>query len=105
MKRGEVWLTQLDPTIGSEIQKTRPTLIVSPDQLNGILPLVTIVPLTSGSRRARFHVPVHFAGKDGYIVVEQMRSLDKRRLVRRLGVIDSDELSHTFDALKLYFAP
>lgn len=103
--RGEVWLATLDPTVGFEIRKTRPALVVSPDDLNSILPLVTLAPLTSGGRSANFRVPVHFNGRDGLILPEQLRSVDKQRLVKRLGRIDDKALADTLQILQAIFAP
>lgn len=88
VKRGEVWLTALDPTIGGEIRKTRPCLIVSPDQLNEHLRTAIIAPLTTGSRPARFRVPVTFRRKQGLILIDQVRTVDRARLVRRIGKVD-----------------
>lgn len=90
MKRGEIWLAALDPTMGSEIQKTRPCLIISPDELNSHLRTVIIAPMTTGSRPAPFRVPVTFKGKDGLILPDQMRTVDKARLVKRLGKLDAE---------------
>ena len=88
VKRGEVWLCALDPTVGSEIQKTRPCVIVSPDELNAALRTVIVAPMTTGSRPAPFRVAVRFQGKSGLILTEQIRTLDSARLVNRLGTID-----------------
>ncbi len=88
VKRGEVWLAALDPTIGGEIQKTRPCLIVSPDELNAHLRTAIVAPMATGSRPATFRVPVRFRGKDGLILPDQMRTLDKARLVKRMGKVD-----------------
>lgn len=87
-RRGEVWLAALDPTIGSEIQKTRPCLIVSPDELNAHLRTVIVAPMTTGSHPAPFRVPVTFKGKSGLILPDQMRTLDRARLVKPLGKVD-----------------
>lgn len=75
MKRGEVWLTALDPTIGSEIQKTRPSLVVSPDEMNAHLRTVIVAPMTTGSRPAAFRVPITFGGKRGLVLLDQVRML------------------------------
>lgn len=88
-KRGEVWLAALDPTVGSEIQKTRPCLIISPDELNAHLRTVIVAPMTTGSRPAPFRIGITFKGKDGLILPDQMRTLDKTRLVKRLGKVDA----------------
>lgn len=89
VKRGEVWLAALDPTMGSEIQKTRPCLVISPDELNAHLRTVIVVPMTTGSRPAPFRVALRFKGKDGLILPDQMRTIDKARLEKRLGKVDA----------------
>lgn len=89
VKRGEVWLAALDPTIGSEIQKTRPCVVVSPNEMNAHLRTAIVAPMTTGSRPAPFRVPVTFKGKEGLILPDQMRTLDKTRLVKRLGRVDA----------------
>ena len=104
MRRGDIWLASLDPTVGSEIQKTRPVLVVSPDDLNRYLRLVTIVPLTSGSRPAPFRLPIDFADRSGLLLLEQMRSVDKRRLVKHLGEVDDAVLGEALAALRMFFA-
>ncbi|WP_294394924.1 type II toxin-antitoxin system PemK/MazF family toxin [uncultured Sphingomonas sp.] len=93
MKRGEVWLCTLDPTVGHEIRKARPCLIVSPDDLNQRLSTLIVAPLTSGSQPARFRVNVTFRGKDGLILPDQLRTLDRRRFVKQLGTIHEDALA------------
>lgn len=104
VKRGEVWLITLDPTRGREIRKTRPCLIVSPDELNLKLPLASVVPLTSGSRPAPFRIAVTFAGRTGLLLPEQLRSIDHSRLVKRLGVVDAKALKATLATLRAFFA-
>lgn len=89
MKRGEIWLATLDPTIGGEIRKTRPCLIVSPDELNAHLRTVIVAPMTSGSRPAPFRVAIKFRRKQGLVLPDQLRTLDKARLVKRLGKADA----------------
>lgn len=86
MKRFEVWLVNLDPTIGSEIRKTRPAVIVSPDELNKHLHTVIVVPLTTG-KSYPFRVPTKVGGKAGAAAVDQVRTVDKRRLVKKLGAL------------------
>ena len=93
VKRGDVWLCALDPTVGSEIQKTRPCVIVSPDELNGRLRTVIVAPMTTGSRPAPFRVAVTFQGKDGLILPDQLRTVDRERLVKRRGTIDAGTLA------------
>lgn len=103
--RGEVWLTALDPTIGREIQKTRPAIIVSPPEIHDHLRTVMVAPMTTGSRPASFRVPLHFAGKDGLVVVDQVRTVDKARLVKRLGRVDDAVLDRVLAVLRELFAP
>lgn len=102
--RGEVWLAALDPTVGSEIQKTRPCVIVSPDELNTRLRTAIVAPMTTGSRPAPFRVPVRFKGKDGLILPDQMRTLDTLRLVKRLGKIDAVTLRQVLGVLGEMFS-
>ncbi|MDB5713403.1 MAG: growth inhibitor PemK [Sphingomonadales bacterium] len=104
VKRGEVWLAALDPTVGSEIQKTRPCLIVSPDELNAGLRTAIIAPMTTGSHPAPFRVPVRFKGKDGLILPDQMRTIDKARFVKRMGRIDAVALAAVLAVLSEMFA-
>lgn len=104
VKRGEVWLAALDPTVGSEIQKTRPCLVLSPDELNSRLHTVIVAPMTTGSRPAPFRVPIHFKGKDGLIIPDQMRTVDRARLVKRLGRADPTALAATLRVLAEMFA-
>ena len=87
MKTGDIWLAQLDPTVGSEIRKTRPCVVVSPDDMNAHLRTVIVAPMTTGSRPAGFRVPLTFQGKQGLIVLDQIRTLDRVRLVKRLGAL------------------
>ncbi len=102
--RGEVWLVVFDPTVGSEIQKTRPCVIVSPPEMHDILRTVLAAPMTTAGRPAPFRVPLRFEDKDGLILLDQIRALDKRRLVRRLGVIDRRTLRTTLARLQDVFA-
>jgi mRNA interferase MazF len=102
--RGEIWLAALDPTVGSEIQKTRPCVIVSPDELNAGLRTVIVAPMTSGSRPAPFRVALRFKGKDGLILPDQLRTLDKARLLKRLGRVESRTLSSLMQVLGDLFA-
>jgi len=100
VKRGDIWLAALDPTVGSEIQKTRPCLIISPPEIHDHLRTVIVAPMTSGSRPAGFRVPVSFQGVDGLILLEQSRTLDKRRLVKRLGQVPDAVLAQTLRTLR-----
>jgi mRNA interferase MazF len=100
VKRGDVWLAALDPTVGSEIQKTRPCLIISPAEIHDHLRTVIVAPMTSGSRPAGFRVPVTFQGVSGLILLEQSRALDKQRLVKRLGAVSAGVLKQTLKTLR-----
>lgn len=100
VKRGDVWLVTLDPTVGSEIQKTRPCLVVSPPEIHDHLRTVIVAPMTSGSRSAGFRIPVSFQGVDGLILLEQSRTLDKRRLIKCLGQVPNTVLTQTLRALR-----
>ena len=102
--RGEVWLVTLDPTVGREIQKTRPCVVVSPPEINDHLSTVLVAPMTTGSRSAPFRAAVHFKGRTGLILLEQIRAADKVRLAKRLGAIDDAELSAALAILKAMFA-
>ena len=88
VKRGEVYWVNLDPTIGTEIKKIRPALIVSPDDLNAALPRVIIAPLTSKGQPLGCRPSVKFKGKSARILLDQLRSVDKRRLAGKMGEID-----------------
>ena len=104
-RTGELWLAQLDPTLGSEIQKTRPCVVVSPDEMNTHLRTVIVAPMTTGSRPARFRIPLAFKGKQGLILLDQIRTLDGVRLVKRLGALRPQTLAATLSTLQDMFAP
>lgn len=105
VKTGEIWLAQLDPTVGSEIQKTRPCVVISPDEMNAHLRTVIVAPMTTGSRPAGFRVPVKFQGKQGLVVLDQIRTLDRIRLVKRVGALRAPTLEATLLTLQAMFAP
>ena len=98
-----MWLAALDPTIGSEIQKTRTCLVVSPPEMNDRMPTIIAAPMTTGSRPAPSRILASFQGRPGLILLEQVRALDKRRLIRRLGTIGRDTLSRTLATLREMF--
>lgn len=104
MKRGEIWLVNLDPTLGSEIRKSRPCIIVSPPELNDNLRTVIVAPMTSKGFAAPFRVPVTHAGSKGLILLDQVRTVDKVRLARRLGSVSSKTLAVTLATLQEVFA-
>ncbi len=103
LNQGEIWLVSLDPTVGSEIQKTRPCLVVSPREMNNYVRTVLIAPLTTGSHPVSFRVPVRHAGKDGLIILDQIRSVDKSRLVKRSGTLDAKTLKLVLSTLRDVF--
>ena len=105
MKTGDIWLAQLDPNLGSEIQKTRPCVVISPDEMNAHLKTVIVAPMTTGSRSAGFRIPLTFQGKQGLIVLDQIRTLDRVRLIRRLGGLRPATLALTLQTLQAMFSP
>lgn len=102
--RGEIWLAALDPTIGSEIQKTRPCVILSPPEMNEQLRTVMVAPMTTGRRPAPSRIPILFQRKAGFFLLEQIRTLDKSRLMRRLGAVGAATLASTLAILREIFA-
>ncbi len=104
VKRFDVWLANLDPTIGSEIQKTRPCLIVSPDEMNRHISTVIVAPMTTKGRPYPTRVACRFQGKTGQIVLDQLRTVDKARLVKRLGQIGDKTQQATLAVLAEMFA-
>jgi mRNA interferase MazF len=103
VRRGDVYLVPLSPTRGREIRKTRPCVVVSPDELNAALSTFIVAPLTRGSHRYPFRVPCRFAGRDGHIVLDQVRTVDRERLVRRLGKLSPAALSAALALLREMF--
>ena len=103
MKRGEIWLVNLDPTVGSEIQKTRPCVVVSPAELTDNLRTAIVAPMTSQGFAAPFRVPVTHAGKKGLIVLDQLRTVDKTRLVKKVGTVHMKTLSVILKTLQEVF--
>lgn len=104
MKRGEIWLVNLDPTVGSEIQKTRPCVVISPPEMHDFLRTAIIAPMTTGSRPAPFRITARHGGKEGLILLDQIRAVDKTRLVKRAGTIAPSMLSATLAVLGEIFA-
>lgn len=101
--RGEVWLANFDPTVGHEIQKTRPCVIVSPDELNKTVRTLLVVPMTTNGWATSFRVPTVFQGRDGLIVPDQMRSIDRRRLRKHLGMLPEDDLNTLLGVIRTIF--
>jgi mRNA interferase MazF len=104
VRRFDVWLINLDPIIGSEIRKTRPCLVVSPDEMNRYIATVIVAPMTTKGRSCPTRVPCRFQGKVGQIVLDQLRTADKARLVTRLGQIGAQAQQATLAVLAAMFA-
>ncbi|TLU75850.1 type II toxin-antitoxin system PemK/MazF family toxin [Mannheimia varigena] len=104
MVRGDIYLVNLDPTVGSEIQKTRPCVIISPPEIHDYLRTALIAPMTTGSRPAPFRIPIDFQGKSGLILPEQIRAVDKTRLVKKVGELENEKLAQLLAVLQEMFA-
>ena len=104
VKRFEVHLVNLDPTIGSEIRKARPCLIISPDEMNRYIATVIVAPMTTKGRDYPTRVQCSFKGKDGQIVLDQLRTVDKSRLLQKLGRIDQQTQEEVLSILAEMFA-
>ena len=102
--RGEIWLVQLDPTIGSEIQKTRPCVVISPPEMHDLLRTVIVAPMTTGSRPAPFRIVVTHVGKRGLILLDQIRTVDKVRLVKKAGELNKRTLGALLSTLQEQFS-
>jgi mRNA interferase MazF len=105
VKRFEVYLTNLDPTVGVEIQKRRPCLIVSPDEMNQNVKTVIIAPMTTKTHFFPSRVECKFEGKDGFIVLDQIRAIDKIRLGKKLGEIEDRMQGIVLEKLQEIFEP
>jgi len=104
MRRFDVYLVNLDPTHGKEIKKTRPALIVSPDEMNRHIGTVIVAPMTTKGRNYPSRVSITFRKKKGQIVLDQLRAVDKRRLVKRLGKIGKTKADKVLGVLSEIFA-
>ena len=102
---GEVWLANLDPTVGSEIQKTRPCVVISPPEMHDYLRTVIVAPMTTGSQPAAFRIDLTFQGKSGLVLLDHIRTLDKLRLVKRLGAVHPETLQKLLTTLQAVFSP
>ncbi len=105
VKRFDVYLVTLDPTRGSEIKKTRPCLVISPDEMNRHIRTVIVAPMTTRGRSYPTRVDCIFEGKVGQVVLDQIRTVDKSRLVKRLGPLATPTTSEVLDTLANMFAP
>ena len=104
VKRFEVYLVNLDPTVGHEIKKSRPCLVISPDEMNRYISTVIVAPMTTKGRNYPTRVQCTFKGKEGHVVLDQIRTVDKARLAKRLGKIDSQTQTEIFSVLAELFS-
>ena len=102
MKRGDVYWVNLDPTVGGEVKKRRPAVILSPDEMNRSLPVVIVAPITSSKKSWPTRADIKLSGKAGQIMLDQIRTVDKSRLMKRIAVVD---VAEALDALQIMFAP
>jgi len=105
VRRGDVYLVNLSPTVGSEIQRARPCVVVSPDELNASLATFIVAPMSTGSHAYPFRVSCRFQGRAGHVFVEQIRTVDRDRLLKRLGRLSPIVLSQTLRVLQEMFSP
>ena len=104
VSRGDIFLVSLNPNRGSEIRKTRPCVVVSPDELNAHLRTFIVAPLTTGGHPYPFRVSCRFENKDGHVVADQLRAVDRDRLVKRLGMLPETTLNELLRVLQAMFA-
>lgn len=102
--RGDVHLVRLDPTLGSEIKKTRPCVVVSPDELNQHLRTLIVAPMTTGGQAYPWRVPCRFQNRSGFVALDQLRTVDSERLVKRLGRLSAGTTMEVLDTLQEMFA-
>ena len=103
-RRGDVYLVNLDPTRGREIKKTRPCVVVSPDELNAHLSTVLVAPMTTGEHPYPFRIACRFRGRDGFVVLDRLRAVDRARLVERLGPLPAPATRKALGVLREMFA-
>lgn len=105
LERFDVFLVRLDPSVGSEIQKTRPCVVISPDEMNRFVRTVIVAPLTTSRQSYPTRVPCRFEGRRGHVVLDQIWTVDRVRLLRRLGKLDPRTSARVLDILQRMFAP
>ncbi len=105
VKRFEVFLVNLDPTIGGEIKKTRPCLVVSPDEMNRFIRTVIVAPMTTKGHAYPTRIPCKFRGREGLVILDQLRTVDRVRLIKKLGRLDRNASSRVLEVLAEMFAP
>ena len=104
VNRGDIWLVNLDPTVGSEITQSRPCVVVSPAEMHDHLRTVLVAPMTTGSRPAPFRIAVAHGGKRGLILLDQVRAVNQTRLAKKLGEVSPKTLTTTLSVLQHVFA-
>lgn len=104
VNRGEVYLVNLDPTVGSEVKKTRPCTVVSPNELNQYIRTIVIAPMTTKRRTYKSRVEINFQNTQGQVMLDQIRTIDKRRLITKLGSLSTKELKTILSVLQEMFA-
>ncbi len=105
IKRFDIYLINLDPTVGSEIRKTRPCLVISPDEMNLRVRTVIVAPMTTKGQSYPTRISCNFKGKAGQVVLDQIRTVDRRRLIKKLGRLDPKAAAQVLDVLQELFAP
>ena len=105
IKRFDVYMVNLDPTVGSEIRKARPCLVISPDEMNRYIATVIVAPMTTKGRDYPTRIQCAFKGKEGQVVLDQIRTVDKSRLVQKLGRIDKQTQDEVLSIIAEMFAP
>lgn len=104
IKRFEVFLVNLDPTVGHEIKKTRPCLVISPNEMNRYISTIIVAPMTTKGRKYPTRISCSFQGKNGQIILDQIRTIDKERLVKKMGVISKKAQTKTLNVLQEMFS-
>lgn len=104
ISRFDIWLAQLDPTVGREIQKTRPCVVVSPDDINEANWTVIVAPMSSQIKKLPTRISIEFENKEGQVLLDQIRAIDPKRLIRRLGRVNSSTSKKILEKLAEMFA-
>ncbi len=104
VNRFEIYLVSLDPTVGGEIRKTRPAIVISPDEMNHHINTVIVAPMTTHGKLYPTRIPIVFEGKEGKVVLDQLRTVDKRRLIKKIGELDEARAQEIVFVLQEMFA-
>lgn len=102
--RGDVHLVRLDPTLGSEIRKTRPCVVISPDELNQYLRTVIVAPMTTGGHAYPWRIACRFQNRSGFVALDQLRTVDGERLIKRVGRLSNEATTEVLETLQEMFA-